>query len=207
MFGVTASKITGPKINDLHDTSTKNFGQQGRIEYHLTIGMAKELCMVENNEQGQKARRYFIEVERQFQDGANKPALPGTYREALLELVAQLDENEKLQEQVEEQRPKAQALDRIATSDGSLCITNAAKDLQVRPKDLFALMSKMKWIYRRSGGAGWIAYQDKIQQGLLEHKVTTVERSDGTEKTTEQVRVTPKGLAKLAKIIEGCTAA
>jgi hypothetical protein len=28
--------------------------------------MAKELCMVENNEQGSKARKYFIEVENRF---------------------------------------------------------------------------------------------------------------------------------------------
>ena len=96
-------------------------------------------------------------------------------------------------------KPKAEALDRIATSDGSLCVTNAAKDLQVRPKDLFAWLSSHKWIYKRPGGSGWIAYQDKLQTGYLEHKVTVVTRTDGSEKTTEQVRVTPKGLAKLAK--------
>ena len=33
-------------------------------EYHLTIDMAKELAMVENNERGRQARRYFIECER-----------------------------------------------------------------------------------------------------------------------------------------------
>jgi hypothetical protein len=31
------------------------------------------------------------------------------------------------------------------------------------------------------------------------HKITTVERSDGTEKAVEQVLVTPKGLARLAE--------
>ena len=35
---------------------------------------------------------------------------------------------------------------------------------------------------------------------LMEHKTTTVTRSDGSEKITEQVRLTPKGLTKLAKI-------
>lgn len=33
-------------------------------EYHITLDMAKELSMVERNEQGKMARRYFIECER-----------------------------------------------------------------------------------------------------------------------------------------------
>lgn len=32
-----------------------------RIDYHLTIDMAKELSMVERNEKGKQARQYFIE--------------------------------------------------------------------------------------------------------------------------------------------------
>lgn len=33
-------------------------------EYYLVMDMAKELCMVENNEIGRKIRKYFIEVEK-----------------------------------------------------------------------------------------------------------------------------------------------
>jgi len=33
-------------------------------EYAITIDMAKELSMVENNDKGKQARRYFIEVEK-----------------------------------------------------------------------------------------------------------------------------------------------
>lgn len=36
------------------------------IDYVLKLDMAKELAMVENNEQGRKARKYFIEVEKRF---------------------------------------------------------------------------------------------------------------------------------------------
>ncbi|MGY0790972.1 phage antirepressor KilAC domain-containing protein [Azospirillum argentinense] len=104
---------------------------------------------------------------------------------------------------VKEQAPAVAALDRIAKSDGSLCLTDAAKDLQVRPKDLFAFARRNGWIYSRPGKAGDIAYQDKIQAGYLEHKVAVVTRADGSEKTTEQVRVTPKGLAKLAMVVPG----
>lgn len=48
--------------------------------------------------------------------------------------------------------------------------------------------------------AGDIAYQDKLASGLLEHKVTTVYRTDGSEKSVTQVRVTPKGLTALARV-------
>ena len=34
---------------------------QGRIEYFVSVGMAKELSMVENNDKGKQARKYFIE--------------------------------------------------------------------------------------------------------------------------------------------------
>ncbi|ANB90871.1 antirepressor [Moraxella ovis] len=33
-------------------------------DYHLTLDMAKELAMIENNEQGRKVRRYFIDCEK-----------------------------------------------------------------------------------------------------------------------------------------------
>lgn len=44
-----------------------------QIDYYLTIDMAKELCMVENNENGRKIRRYFIEVEKRYREIINTP--------------------------------------------------------------------------------------------------------------------------------------
>lgn len=34
-------------------------------EYHITLDMAKELCMLERSELGQQARRYFIQKEKE----------------------------------------------------------------------------------------------------------------------------------------------
>lgn len=107
-----------------------------------------------------------------------------------------------LEDQIKEIQPKAEALDRISKADGSLCITDAAKLLQiVKPKDLFALLQRESWIFRRTGGTAWLGYQDKVQKGLLEHKVTEVTRTDGSNKVTQQVRITPKGITFLSQLI------
>lgn len=45
---------------------TSEIGGRPRTDYILKLDMAKELAMVENNEMGQKARRYFIEVEKRY---------------------------------------------------------------------------------------------------------------------------------------------
>lgn len=95
--------------------------------------------------------------------------------------------------------PKAEALARIAESEGSFCITDAAKTLQVPPNALFKFLRSHGWIYTRPGTSQDVAYQSKLASGLLEHKTTTVTRSDGSEKTVTQVRVTPKGLTRLAQ--------
>lgn len=43
-------------------------GDRRSIDYHLTLDMAKELAMVENNDQGRQVRRYFIAMERQARE-------------------------------------------------------------------------------------------------------------------------------------------
>lgn len=50
----------------LTNLSNRSDGKSGkrRTEYHLTLDMAKELAMVENNEKGRQIRRYFISLER-----------------------------------------------------------------------------------------------------------------------------------------------
>ena len=40
-------------------------GGRPTIDYHLTLDMAKELAMVENNDQGRAVRRYLIRIERE----------------------------------------------------------------------------------------------------------------------------------------------
>ncbi|WP_425340865.1 phage antirepressor KilAC domain-containing protein [Arsenophonus apicola] len=131
----------------------------------------------------------------------NKPIIalddPEFLRSTLLSYTEKVLERDC---QIAKMKPDVAALERIAKSDGAMCVTDAAKQLQLRPKELFDFLSGNKWIYRRLGSP-WIGYQDKIQQGLIEHKVTMITRNDGIDETKTQVRITPKGIAKLAKLL------
>ena len=173
-------------------------GDRRSIEYHLTLDMAKELSMVERNEKGKQARQYFIECERRAKSSAVDPMVllsdPATVRALLLNYSEQ---NMALKATVEEQRPKVDAYDRLATAQGSLCIRDAAKDLQVGEKVLINYLNQNKWIYRREGCKNWVGYRTKEINGLIEHKIVTVAIT-GEDKVYSQVRITPKGMAKLA---------
>jgi phage antirepressor YoqD-like protein len=93
------------------------------------------------------------------------------------------------------------ALRKIAVADGSLCITDAAKTLQVRRNLLITIMRERQWIYKRQGGGNYIAYQPLINSSRLEHKASTILGADGAERVVSDVRITPKGMIDLAKIV------
>ena len=64
-----------------------------RKEYVVKLDMAKELSMVEGNEKGRIARKYFIECEKKLK----QIKLPSNFKEALIELLRAEEEKEKLQ--------------------------------------------------------------------------------------------------------------
>lgn len=60
-FGFEQGKDFFPNLENRSDGKPG----KGRIEYHLTIDMAKELAMLERNEIGRNIRQYFIAKEKQ----------------------------------------------------------------------------------------------------------------------------------------------
>lgn len=194
-----------PTVGTTHETNGRTFDA-----YHLN---RKQAIFITAKSDTPDATDITIEVIQKFdayENGLIKQ--PRDPMEVLNDPAAMrgllLTYSEKmlaLEDKVGTLLPKADGFDRIANADGSMCITDAAKALQMRPKDLFDWLRRHAWIYTRQGKAGYLAYQDKMQTGYLEHKVTTVYRNDGSEKVTEAVRVTPKGLSKLALLLNGST--
>lgn len=133
-----------------------------------------------------------------------KPMNPAQLsRMQLIELAMEAErERLVLAEKVEQMLPKAEGFDRIAGAEGSLCLRDAAKELQIQPKQLNLWLQANKWIYKRAGCSNYIGYQDRIQSGLLEHKTNVVIDGAGNERLRDQVRITGKGLARLAALLE-----
>lgn len=128
------------------------------------------------------------------------PTIPRTLPEALRLAADLAEQNNGLRLVVQQQAPQVAALSRIATSRGTMCLTDAAKHLGVQRKELLHWMADNRWIYRREGCAHWLGFAPRLQAGLLEHKVTVLgTEEDGHQRLASQVRVTPKGLTLLAQ--------
>ncbi len=185
--------ISYPQIEDGEKSAN------GVIEKIYKIGKRDSFVIV-----AQLSPEFTARLVDRWQELENRESNPiaNLTRIDLIKLALHSEEERlALEEKNKELTADSEALSRIAKSDGSLCITDAAKTLQIRPKDLFQWLRMNKWIYKRIGCAHDCGYQDKINQALLEHKSTTILRSDGSDKITQQVRITPEGLEKLSKLI------
>lgn len=100
-------------------------------------------------------------------------------------------------EQIEAMKPKLAALERLEASDGSQIPRVAAKVLGVPEHKFFRWLYANNWAFRQ--GKTWQGYSEKIRQGYLEHETRTftVEET-GEDRTKVQLKITPKGMARLA---------
>ena len=174
-------------------------GGRPNKEFLLTLEMAKELSMVERNEQGKLARKYFIECEKELKAAAVNPLAmlddPETMRGLLLGYTEQVI---NLKAEVATLAPKAAGFERFANTEETYCITDAAKTLNVQPKRLFDFLESNRWIYRRHNE--WIAMQEKLNARLMIHKILVYEGSASVHSVT-QARLTDKGVARLSELL------
>lgn len=108
----------------------------------------------------------------------------------------------KKDEIIAEQGGRLKKLDRLEGAKGSMCITDAAKTLDVKRDNLFQFMSSRRWIYKRAGNKNWLAYDTIRHAGYLEHEDHLYMDNEGRERVAPRVLVTAKGLVKLAELLE-----
>jgi anti-repressor protein len=103
-------------------------GGRPSTRYYVSTDMAKELCMVENNEEGRKYRRYFIEMEKKASESF---ALPKTYAEALQLAADQAKEIEQKNTALAIAAPKIAFFDSVTNSKDAIDMKDAAKVLNI----------------------------------------------------------------------------
>ncbi|WP_448089492.1 Rha family transcriptional regulator [Pseudomonas azerbaijanoccidentalis] len=132
--------------------------------------------------------------------------IPASFAEALRLAADQAEQNLQLQQVIAKQAPKVEALQRLAKTHGDVCITTAAQILGIRPTNLFAWLNQNRWIHRRTAHSSWVAYQPRLNNGWLKHKLVKVGGGEGQDiKVVEQVMVTRSGIVTLAEQLQGHT--
>ena len=137
-------------------------------------------------------------VEHYFKSQEAKPnLLPSNYKEALLQLVAQVEANEKLELENKEMKPKALFADAVSTSKNSILIGELAKIIKangydIGQKRLFEWLRENGYLMK-SGEAYNQPTQKSMNLGLMEIKKSTINNPDGSIRTTTTTKITGKG--------------
>lgn len=173
-------------------------GGRPLTEYALSVDAAKELSMVEGNEKGKQARRYFIEVEKSYRNLSTQPSeIPQSFSEALMLAAKQAAEIEKKELQLKLQAPKVLFADAVATSERSILIGELAKimhqnGVSIGQNRLFEELRRTGYLGNK-GEYYNTPTQRAIEQGLFEIKKTSITKPDGTVLVTTTTKVTGKG--------------
>lgn len=193
-------------------------GGRSRIEYALSLDMAKELCMVENNEKGRMIRKYFIEVEKKART-QNPFTIPQTYSEALLLAANQAKQIEKQQLALEQKKiendklvadgkrkdativrmkPKEVFTDAVAGSKGNCLVGEVAKLItqngyKIGEKQFFAWLRDNGYLGKKGE-----RYNIPNQQYMGKNPFFYIKRgvrqgNSGVLHTTSTTMLTPKG--------------
>lgn len=172
-------------------------------EFHISIDMAKQLAMVENNYRGSQARQYFIDCEKKYKASASLQPQSPTEILARAVLVAN-DELKKLslvvdnqQKQITRMGPKEEFFDAYLDRKGLIELGNAGKIFstqfpQVGPNKIFPFLvaSGVLWEDR----AGYHAYQNHIRAGTF-FTDDSVFNKDGVCFKKSKTYATSKGMA------------
>lgn len=147
----------------------------------------------------------FNEMEDHIKNQTLK--LPTTYKEALLELVAKEEENERLRleteisrQRISEMKPKASYYDNILQNKSLVTIGQIAKDYGMSAQALNKLLHDLKVQYKQSGQ--WLLYSKHHSKGLTHSDTTEIEHKDGSTSVRMHTKWTQNGRLFLYELLK-----
>ncbi|WP_064609361.1 phage antirepressor KilAC domain-containing protein, partial [Streptobacillus moniliformis] len=168
---------------------------QELIDHNITIDMAKEICMLQRNEIGKKFRKYFIEVEKEFNSPEKIMA-----RAVLIanDKVKKLDVKvQELENKIEQDKLKVVFAEALEISKTSILVGELAKLIKQNGVEIGA-NRLFEWL-RNNGYLGTkgenynLPTQKSMNLKIMEIKKTTSINPDGSVRTNRTPKITPKG--------------
>lgn len=117
----------------------------------------------------------------------------------LTEYKKEKDNNLILRQQIGELKPKADYVDEILKSPGTMTITQIAADYGLSAQKLNKLLHQAK--LQRRVGKQWVLYTEHMNKGYTKSHTIEIVRSDGRPDTQPQTRWTQKGRLKIHEIM------
>ena len=164
-------------------------------DYELSVDMAKQICMVQKNENAKKIRQYLIDLEKAW----NTPEQ--VMARALKIADKQIEElkhnNMLLEQKIESDKPKTIFADAVSTSHTSILVGDLAKlicqnGVQIGQKRLFECLKENGYLIKRKGSDWNMPTQKSIEMGLFEIKESTHINGNGCNVTTRTPKATGK---------------
>jgi len=168
-------------------------------EYYISLDMAKELSMVENNEKGKQARQYFIAIEKRAKE-LTIPKIPtGTHLLALAVIEANtvIESNKK---QIEEMTPKAIFYDSVINSPDAVPMSKVAKVLNYKKMGRNNLFEFLR--YKKVLQADNIPYQSFVDKGWFSVKESEYKDLQENVHIQFTTYVFQKGIEGIMKLLD-----
>ena len=171
-------------------TTVVNNGAVREIQdYALSLDASKNLAMISKTDEGAKVRKYFIQVEKDF----NSP------EKIMARALLMADKKvRKLEAQIEVDRPKVLFADAVSASHSSILVGELAKLLKQNGVDigatrLFTWLRNHGYLIKRNGRDWNMPTQKSVELGLIRVKETSITHSDGHITVSKTPLVTGKG--------------
>ncbi len=174
-------------------------GGRPTIEYALSIEMAKELSMIENNEQGRVARRYFIECEKLAMAARKSSSyLIEDPIERAERWIEEQKEKRALELENKAMKPKAEYFDDLVERNMLTGLRDTAKELGWKQNAFITQLIKDGYLYRNNNKS--LRPKAEYANDLF---VLKDSKNDKTKWVGVQTLVTPKGKETLRLLYMG----
>ncbi|EGT4048412.1 oxidoreductase [Clostridioides difficile] len=166
------------------------------IDHIIKLDMAKEIAMIQRNEKGKQARKYFLQIEKDWNTPEKVMARALIVANKTIEKKSrEIEEKNKV---IQLQQPKVLFADAVSASNNSILVGELAKLIKQNGVDigqnrLFAWMRENGYLIKRKGEDYNIPTQKSMNLRIMEVKKRVINNPDGSTKVTRTVKITGKG--------------